>query len=116
MKCAICQKNTIDLKAKLPLILGINIKCRNCDARYKKSRFLKESNIFMKFFGWVFNFILDILWLPVFILVVWAIYTLSFWAPVLGVVSLIIFARYLPYEIDKSDPANKIIERVNKND
>jgi len=114
MKCAICQKDTIDLKAKLSLVFGINMKCRNCDARYKKARILEDSNRFLKFLGWVFNLILDILWLPIFILIVWAIYALSWWAPVLGLILLIGFTAYMPYKIDESDPTNKIICRVNK--
>ncbi len=34
MKCSICQQDTIDARAKLPLLVGLPFSCRNCGARY----------------------------------------------------------------------------------
>lgn len=34
MKCSNCQQDTIDARAKLPLLVGLPFSCRNCRARY----------------------------------------------------------------------------------
>lgn len=116
MKCTTCQKDTINLIAKFPLIFGIGMKCRNCGARYKRARHFKNKGIILIFLSWLFELLLSVLWLPLFIFSIWAVYTLSWWAPTIALVALVIFTTFVPYEIDKSDPTNKIIERVIKHD
>ena len=38
MKCSRCQQDTIDTRAKLPLLIGMPFRCRNCDASYYVDR------------------------------------------------------------------------------
>jgi len=112
MKCTVCNRARIDWQSKLTLLLGINVRCRNCGARYKQGSFIKKDNVFLKLLCWIVDFILSIIWFPLLIFTVWVICTLSWVSLLLGLVFIIAFVVYSPIEIDESDPANKIIQRV----
>ena len=62
MKCSNCQQDTIDARAKLPLLVGLPFSCRNCGARYYTDprdigtrNFIKHSfvgGLIYVFIGW----------------------------------------------------------------
>lgn len=76
MKCSACQQDTIDARAKLPLLLGMPFRCRNCRVHYYIDRRDIGDGNFMQycFFGGL-----------MYVFIFWSIVAHSIW-PLAGTI------------------------------
>ena len=112
MDCRMCNKNTIKLKSKIPMCFGLKMKCSHCDARYKRGFMYKKTNLLMDVFSYILSFLLEIFWLPLFILIFWLYYSVSLLISIPVTILILLSCVYFPIRLDDSDPVNKIVSRI----
>jgi amino acid permease len=98
MNCQVCSVQSLDLRSRLPLSVGLSAKCKNCDARYKPAGFL--------------NFLIGaILYLLCHILFIASIVYLSVWLLFIGAAGICFITLYRPLKLASKDPVNEILKR-----
>lgn len=87
MKCTACQQDTIDARAKLPLLIGMPFRCRNCRAHYYIDRRDIGGGNFMQycFFGGL-----------IFVFIFWSIVAHSVWLLAGTILPAIVVLNSLP--------------------
>lgn len=93
MKCSICQHETIDTRAKWPLVFGLPFRCRNCRAIYHITQESVGRANYIKYalFGGLS-----------YMLVVAAAANQSIWPLLVAIGSMMVVLRALPVALDRS--------------
>lgn len=98
MNCQVCNVQSLDLRSRLPLSVGLSAKCKNCDARYKPAGLL--------------NFLIGaILYLLCHMLFIASIVYLSVWLLFIGAAGICFISLYRPLILAPKDPVNEILKR-----
>ncbi len=117
--CSVCNKHNFGIIDKIPLLIGLSIKCKQCKTSYlaDKIHVFEDGFIFVSFFLKLFSFISELLFLPIIILTVYVFTLRPQYAMIISIIfllAIIIYLRLITVSVDVNDPKNTIIDRIEK--